>query len=145
MKFKTYVAIVRNNAFQYVTGINSVQAVWENGRPAKAMSQTTATDLVVGLRANGYPAVLVKLPDYECPVNPEPDEYFAETRWCDEDIAGALVNEGYEADPEVIRKIRSTCSRAIHDISCESGWDCIYAAIHDLQDELTPIGEDSDA
>lgn len=71
MKNKTYVGLMIGNYIKYVTHIDhrTRSALWEDGKPALALNTSIAYDLYTGLRYNGFKAVLVKLPDYEEPVN----------------------------------------------------------------------------
>lgn len=75
MKNKQYVGIMCRNEVQYITRVDRVsrEAWWVDGEPAKAMTQKQAEDVYNGLRANGYMAVIMVLPEYETPHNPEPE------------------------------------------------------------------------
>ena len=74
MKLKTYIAIIdltdNRNTLRFVTGLEGRCALWEAGKPALAMSDTKAKDIVMGLCFNGYNATLVKAPGYMSFNNP---------------------------------------------------------------------------
>lgn len=71
MKNKTYVGIICDNNVRYVTHVDlrTKTALWQDGKPAQAMSKTNADNLYFGLRCNGYRAVIITMPEYEEPVN----------------------------------------------------------------------------
>lgn len=71
MNNKTYVGIVDGNYLRYVTHVDlrTKTALWQEGKPAQAMSKTNADNLYFGLRCNGYRAVILTMPAYEEPVN----------------------------------------------------------------------------
>ena len=71
MKNKTFVAIFDVDKIRYVTEYDNAnkQAWWANGKPALAMSKSTAENLYFGLRCNGYRACIITMPDYETPYN----------------------------------------------------------------------------
>lgn len=64
MKYTYYVAIINrtDNHLMFVTEIMSQTKVakWEDGKPAKKFTKTTADDLMFGLICNGYDAVVIK-------------------------------------------------------------------------------------
>ena len=71
MKNKTYVGVLYGNDIRFVTHVDlrTKSALWQAGKPAYAMYRTNAESLYFGLRCNGYPAVIVTMPEYERPVN----------------------------------------------------------------------------
>lgn len=72
MKNKNYVALMLGNSVRYITDMDrrAKTALWSPGKPALAMSRSSAEDLYFGLRCNGYKAVVITMPDYEEPTNP---------------------------------------------------------------------------
>ena len=71
MKFKYYVALVYSRSMCWVTDVNNATktAKWEHGKRAKEFGMHAAENLVFGLCANGYPAMVVKAPDFMVPAN----------------------------------------------------------------------------
>ena len=73
MKYKYYVAILfQGGVYRFVTGTDNATrtALWESGKPARSFQLSTAKDLVFGLVANCYPAVVVTAPAYYELANP---------------------------------------------------------------------------
>ena len=73
MKNKNYVGIIEpDNGVSYVTSMDGVTktAMREAGKAALPMTKSRAEDLYVGLRCNGYKAVVITMPNYEKPRNP---------------------------------------------------------------------------
>lgn len=76
-KYNYFVAIAASDRsccrLRYVTSIDNRTrtALWEDGKPAREFGLRSAEDLVEGLIANGYPAVIVKMPNFFEPMNPE--------------------------------------------------------------------------
>lgn len=68
MKLFTFVAIIdltdNRNTMKFVTSLEGRIALWEAGKPAMAMSDARAKDVVTGLCFNGYNAILVKAPSF---------------------------------------------------------------------------------
>ena len=73
MKYKYYVGIINSRKVSYVTGIDysTKSAKWTSGERAKAMGMHEAENLVFGLCCNGYPATILKMPDFMEPANVE--------------------------------------------------------------------------
>ena len=73
MKYKYYVGVIYSRKVSYVTGIdNSTRtAKWTEGERAKPMGLHEAENLVFGLCVNGYPATILKMPDFMEPANVE--------------------------------------------------------------------------
>lgn len=71
MKYKYYVGIINSRKVSYVTEVHhsNKTALWETGKPAKAMGMHEAENLVFGLCCNGYPATVLKMPDFMEPAN----------------------------------------------------------------------------
>ena len=71
MKYKYYVGIINSRKVSYVTAIhNSTRtAEWAEGERAKPMGMHEAENLVFGLCCNGYPATVLKMPDFMEPAN----------------------------------------------------------------------------
>lgn len=139
MKFKTYVGILdKPGRISYVTKVvNATKtASWSAGQRAKAMSQSTARDLVWALRCNGYPAAVITLPDFEEPRNPWEEDWFGETRWCDEDLAGELEEHGYIPTKASIALLRKECETQLHESAVETGWSVINYHISCIADKL---------
>lgn len=62
--------------------------------------------------------------------------YFGVVRWSDEDIAGALAEDGIEPTAEIICEVR--CKLEHHsftDLIIERGWECIHQTIGELDFE----------
>ena len=68
MKLTTCIAIIdltdNRNTMKFVTSLEGRMALWEAGKPAMAMGDTKAKDIVLGLCMNGYNATLIKAPSY---------------------------------------------------------------------------------
>lgn len=59
-------------------------------------------------------------------------KWFGIVRWCDEDIAGALKERGFEANDYNIGMIRELCSHhSFKDQMISAGWDYINSMIED--------------
>lgn len=149
MKFKYYVGVLSGNDIRYVTQVDraTMSATWEDGATAVSMSQSAALELVFGLRCNGFGAVVITAPDYERFVNSAREDWFGVTRWCDEDIHKALVENGYEPTEEAIALIRRDCEHhCFRDATNETGWHYIHSYISEHASELTPCedGEGAD-
>lgn len=75
MKLATYIAIIdltdNRNTLRFVTSLESSNALWEAGKPAKAFSKTVAKDVLMGLCLNGYSAIIVKSTSLIVPNNKE--------------------------------------------------------------------------
>lgn len=71
MKWKYYVAVIYDRKLSYVTEVNyqDKSAQWKCGERAKPMGMTKAQDLVFGLVCNGYPATVLKMPEFMEPAN----------------------------------------------------------------------------
>ena len=66
-------------------------------------------------------------------------------RWCKEDIANCLENQGYEATEENISKVYNYDSLAdtIDAVSVESGWEVIQNVIFSISNSLTKAKENN--
>ena len=68
MKLFTFIAIIdltdNRNTMKFVTSLEGRNALWEAGKPAMAMGDTKAKDVVTGLCFSGYNAILVKAPSF---------------------------------------------------------------------------------
>ena len=68
MKLTTYIAIIdltdNRNTMKFVTSLEGRMALWEAGKPAMALSEARAKDIVLGLCVNGYNATLIKAPSF---------------------------------------------------------------------------------
>ena len=73
MKFKYYVGIINSRKVSYVTKVNyqNKSCLWESGERAKEMKMHEAENLFFGLCCNGYPATILKMPDFMEPANVE--------------------------------------------------------------------------
>ena len=75
MKLTTYIAIIdvtdNRNTLRFVTSLEGRNALWEAGKPAMAITESRAKDIVLGLCMNGYNATLIKAPSYMCFNNKE--------------------------------------------------------------------------
>lgn len=71
MKYKYYVGIINSRKVSYVTEVNNSTrtAKWTEGERAMAMGMHQAENLVFGLCVNGYPATVLKMPDFMEPAN----------------------------------------------------------------------------
>lgn len=71
MKYKHYVALVYSRSITWVTRVSnqSRTAYWEDNKPAREFTMHEAQDLVYGLCVNGYPAMVIKAPDFMNPFN----------------------------------------------------------------------------
>ena len=148
MQNKTYVALIYpvDNSLTYVTHVDSRDhtALWESGKPAVALDQRSAEDLYFGLRCNGYKALIVTLPAYEEPRNPEKEDWFGNVRWCNEDIEYALDEHGYRPTDEAVAVIRKKCEHhSFWDGMVETGWDYINAYIDESKDELDAMRKEN--
>ena len=66
-KYSYYVALIEsNNHIKYVTEINNATKVarWEAGKPAMKFTKSAAENLVFGLTANCFPAVILQAPSF---------------------------------------------------------------------------------
>ena len=67
VKFKTHVAVFfpdhdsPKNYVKFVTGTEGTTARWEADKPAVALSESFAKDIVYGLTMNGYAAAVIKV------------------------------------------------------------------------------------
>lgn len=73
MKWKYYVAVIYDRKLHYVTKVcNSTRtAKWVEGERAVPMLMHQAENLVFGLCCNGYPATMLRMPDFMEPANLE--------------------------------------------------------------------------
>lgn len=71
MKWKYYVGIINSRKVSYVTEVDykTKSALWKDGERAKPMLMHQAEDLVFGLCCNGYPATVLKMPEFMEPAN----------------------------------------------------------------------------
>ena len=54
------------------------------------------------------------------------DKWFGQVRWCEEDLMGALEDQGYPATENNIAKLYSLCnSHWFTDHMIEAGWEYI--------------------
>lgn len=61
-------------------------------------------------------------------------KWFGVVRWCDEDIANALEEFGFDATPENIAIIENKCRHhCFTDAMIETGWNYIYAYIQESE------------
>lgn len=74
VKYKTYVAVFFPDHWfvlgdspktyvKFVTGTEGTTAHWEADKPAVALSESFAKDIVYGLTMNGYAAAVIKVLD----------------------------------------------------------------------------------
>lgn len=136
MANKTYVALLTGgNDIKWVTGFDPAThtAQWDANKPAKPIAKRVAEDIAFGLRANGYPAVLITAPDWREFEN-EPD-WFGTVRWCDDDIREHFefsVADYTDADIEFIRKKLN--HHSFTDSQIEAGNDFILFTVRDYID-----------
>lgn len=57
--------------------------------------------------------------------------------WCNEDIADALAQEGFETSEKNIEVVCNCLKTSLHAISVELGWDVIYSTINNSKRLLT--------
>lgn len=73
LKWKYYVGIIESRHVSYVTEVDYTNKTskWESGKRAKPMTIHEAENLVFGLCCNGYPATILKMPEFMEPANVE--------------------------------------------------------------------------
>jgi len=143
--FRHYVAIQNGDRLLYVTSVDEKtgEVKTEFGKPALVMTDfSSAKALVFNLRKNvDCDAVVLTRMDKEIPFN----EWFGHVRWCDEDIAGAIEEQGYEATPEAIALIRAECEHhCFTDGMIETGNHYIHSYVMEHASELAEASEEDD-
>lgn len=63
-KNKYAVLVIEENEYKFVTETKGSYAEWASEKAAKLMTKSTAEDIAFGLCINGYPAMVVAVPNY---------------------------------------------------------------------------------